>query len=284
MALKGTPKEVKSYTKYVGLFNSFVVAVNPNKSELEKLLNATIDKDPEYTGNNNETGAKRVTLSFWLKEENTGNLFNVRFNLEDTVVESKTGKTQFINNIGTTSYAEDKSKVPDFLTENGRTVRPAKRGEELLYKFLRSWLNNLPYDDPSTDLTLDDWKGVINGNVKELRAAISNFSTQTVGALATVRTADDGKEYQAVYSYEFLPTYALKSYIEGKKSYKSVDKFIEKVSDKDYGCKDYYELRSLIEYNPSKNVINTTNSPILNKSTAAQAEATPATVHDDLPF
>ena len=87
MALKGKEKEVRSYKKYVGLFNAHVVAVNPTKEELGTLLGTTIEKDPEYVGSNQETGAKRLTVSFWLKEENTGNHFNVRFNIEDTVVE-----------------------------------------------------------------------------------------------------------------------------------------------------------------------------------------------------
>jgi hypothetical protein len=284
MALKGKEKEVKSYNKYVGLFNANVVAVNPTKDELGKILNITVEKEPEYTGSNSETGAKRLTVSFWLKEEQTGNMFNVRFNVEDTVVESKTGKTQFINSIGTTSYAVDESNLPTFLTDNGRSVRKAKRGEELLYKFLRNWLSNLNYEDESTELAID-WKKLISGKVTELKEAIDNFSNQTICAMATVRTAEDGKEYQAVYSYEFLPNYALDCFTGKKnKNYKAVDKFIEKVNDKEYGCKDYYELKPLAEYDPSKNVISS-NSPVVNKSsvTVAQPQAV-ATEHDDLPF
>lgn len=282
MALKGKEKEMKSFSKYVGLFNAFVVAVNPTKEELGKLLNTTIEKEPEYTGSNNETGAKRLTVSFWLKEEQNGNLFNVRFNIEDTVVESKTGKTQWINSIGNTSYAEDQSNLPDFFTENGRTVRAAKKGEELLYKFLRNWLSNLNYEDESTELSMD-WKKLISGKTTELRDAIDAFSNQTICCMATVRTADDGKEYQAVYSYEFLPNYALDCF-NGKKNknYKAVDKFIEKVTDKEYGCKDYYELKPLTEYDPTKNVVNTTNSAVVTSKTSEMAVTTePA---DDLPF
>lgn len=284
MALKGKEKEVKVYNKYVGMFNANVVAVNPTKEELSKLLNTDVEKDLEYTSINSDNGAKKLTLSFWLKEENTGNLFNVRFGLEDTVVESKTGKTQFINTIGTTSYAEDESKVPSFLTENGRVVRKAKKGEELLYKFLRSWLSNLNYEDSSTELSLD-WKKLISGKTTELRDAISNFDKQTVCALATVRTADDGKEYQAVYSYEFLPSYALDCF-NGKrtKNYKAVDRFIQKVEDTEYGCKDYFELKPLKEYNPTDNVVNTTNSPILKPASKPVQQPVEADPIDDLPF
>lgn len=291
MAINGKVRESKgngNYSKYVGMFTATVVAVNPTKDELGKLLNTTIEKDLEYTGMNSDTGAKKLTLSLWLREENNGNLFNVRFGLEDTVVESKTGKTQFINNIGTTSYALDKSSVPDFLTANGREIRVAKKGEELLYKFLRAWLSNLNYEDENTELYLD-WKKLMSGKTAELKDAIDHFNTQTVCAMATVRTGDDGKEYQGVYSYEFLPAYAMDCFTgKAKKTYKAVDKFIEKVNDPEYGCKDFYELKPLAEYDPQKNVVNTTNSPVIAEEAPAQRQAAPVTsdgnYDDDLPF
>jgi hypothetical protein len=288
MALKGKEKEQKqgNYSKHVGLFNAYVVAVNPTKEELSKLLNANIDRDLEYAGVNDQNGAKKLTVSFWLKEENEGHLFNVRFNLEDTVVVSKTGKTQFINTLGTTSYAEDASQVPDFLTQNGRMVRQAKKGEELLYKFLRNWLSHLNYEDESTELYVD-WKKLMSGKTIELKEAIESFKNQTICSLATVRTADDGKEYQGVYSYEFLPSYALDCFTGKKnKNYKSVDKFIEKVGDADYGCKDYYELKPLKEYDPSNNIINRTNSPIVTPSSSKRSNQTASVTDavDDLPF
>jgi hypothetical protein len=282
MAINGTPKEMKTYKKYVGLFTANVVAVNPTKSELEKLLGTNIDKDPEYTGTNNE-GNKRITLSFWLKEANLGVLFNVRFNLEDKIMISSTGKTQFINSAGQTSYAQDKSQVPDFLTEGGRSIKPAKKGEELLCKFLRKWLNNLPYDDPNTEIVIDDWKALFNGNTKELKSAIDAYKSQEVGAMATIRTSDDGKEYQSVYSYEFLPSFAIRSLFENGKAYKTYDAFVEKVNDEKYGCKDHYELGPLKEYDPTLNVVNTSNSSILPKA-KTKAPTIDSTVVDDLPF
>lgn len=280
--IKGTEKEQKSggsFKKYVGMFNATVVAVNPTTSELEKLLNTTIEKDQEYTGVNSENGAKKVTLSFWLKEVTSGHLFNVRFNLEDTVVESSTGKTQFINNIGTTSYAQDESSIPSFLTEDGRTVRKAKKGEELLYKFLRAWLNDLNYKDSSTELMLDDWKGLLSGKTKELKDIIARYDTKTVCAMATVRMSSDGKEYQGVYSYEFLPGYCIQSFTGGKE-YTPVARFKTKIEDGQYGCKDFYVLKPLMEYDPAANIVSNTNQPVLTPM-AANAEKE---VIDDLPF
>lgn len=286
MALTGKMKEKGNYSKYVGLFNAYVIAVNPTKDELGKLLGANIEKDIEYSGANADSGAKKLTLSFWLKEEQNGNLFNVRFNIEDTVVVSKTGKPQWINSVGSTSYSLDKNTLPDFFTDNGRTVRAAKKGEELLYKFLRSWLTNLNYEDPDTELVMD-WKQLISGKTVELKEAIDKYKSETICCMATVRTADDGKEYQAVYSYEFLPSFALDCFTgKAKKQYKSVDKFIEKVTDKEYGCKDFYELKPLVEYDPKKNVVNTTNSAIITGQPKAEQPVASGVgeVSDDLPF
>jgi hypothetical protein len=284
MALKGTekPKTQGTFVKYVGLFNGNIVAVNPTKDELGKLLGNTIEKDLEYTGVNDETGAKKLTLSFWLKEEQTGSLFNVRFSLEDTVVKSKSDKFQFINNIGSASYAESEEQIPSFLTDNGREIRKAKKGEELLYKFLRQWLSNLNYEDTSTELMLD-WKKLISGKINEIKDAIENYKDQQICALATVRTTEDGKEYQGVYSYDFLPSFALDCF-NGKKNknYKSVEKFIQKVSDREYGCKDYYELKPIHEYDPTKNVVNNTDSVVIKPK--QQSEHALSSVSDDLPF
>lgn len=286
MALKGTekPKTQGNFSKYVGVFNANVVAVNPTKEELGKLLDTTIEKDLDYTGVNDESGAKKLTLSFWLKEDLTGNLFNVRFGLEDTIVKSKTDKFQFINNIGTTSYAESEDQVPPFLTENGREIRKARKGEELLYNFLRKWLSNLNYEDGSTELMLD-WKKLISGKTTELKDAINDFKEQQICALATVRTTEEGKEYQAVYSYDFLPSFALDCFTGKKnKNYKSVDRFIQKVSDREYGCKDYYELKPMMEYDPSKNVVNNTDSAVIKPKAQAQQNHALSAVSDDLPF
>lgn len=284
MAIQGKEKEVKNFSKHVGMFNAHVVALNPTKEELGKVLGTELEKDLEYTSENADTGAKKVSISFWLREAKTNQHFNVRFNLEDTVVESKTGKTQFINSIGTTSYANDKSSLPDWFTEKNREVRVAKRGEELLYKFLRNWLSNLNYEDESTELTVD-WKKLISGKTNELRDAITKYEDQQICALATVRTAEDGKEYQGVYSYEFLPGFAL-DYFTGKKTkmYKSVDKFIEKVTDAEYGCKDYYVLKPLSEYDPTKNVVGSSDNPVISKASKSQAVSTEETVDDNLPF
>ena len=42
--------EGNSAKRYVGVGSVFVLAVNPNKAELEKLYNTQLENDPEYLG------------------------------------------------------------------------------------------------------------------------------------------------------------------------------------------------------------------------------------------
>jgi hypothetical protein len=61
----------------------------------------------------------------------------VTFFLEDKDRVNKDGtKKQYINNIGTCSWAAEESALPDWF--KGREYRVAKVGEEDLYAFLRS--------------------------------------------------------------------------------------------------------------------------------------------------
>ena len=40
--------EAQEFSKYVGYSNSYIVAVNPNKKELEEIYGREQEKEPEY--------------------------------------------------------------------------------------------------------------------------------------------------------------------------------------------------------------------------------------------
>jgi hypothetical protein len=142
-------------------------------------------------------------------------------------------------------------------------------GEEDFYNFLRTWLGDLDYRDSSTVLQLD-WKKLMKGNLKDLKDQIDGSYCTNVVALATVKTVikdDETKEYQGVYNKGFLPAYSLKQFrlidynnervIEGIKGKKPKDRkpherFVIDVTG-EYGCKDYYILKDLKEYDASTN-------------------------------
>lgn len=265
MPVKGKVREIKEFSKSVGLFESSPIAMNPSREELEKLLGVEIERDPEYLKEDQEDGIQTLRLTVWLKEVLKGGLFPLQFFLKDAERINKDGtKKQYINSVGDTSWADEPGNLPTWFDENGKTYRVAKVGEEEMYKFLRSWLI---VDTREAGAELDfDWKKLMRGNVKELTDLIGGpYSTDpvkgsstTVVALATVATSKDGeKEYQQVYNRAFLPGYCMKFFtLGGKKHPKMVDKFIEQIEDPEYGCKQFYgvELAPLHEYLPSENV------------------------------
>jgi hypothetical protein len=262
----------QDYAKKVGLFESKVIAINPNMEEYAEVLGMELkegSKATEYLGTSND-GNTSLRVDIWLQEIKSGDKFKVNFFLENKLKTNKDGtKAQYINNVGTTSWASDENTLPEWF--KGREYRQAYVGEEEMYGFLRTWLGNLDYRDADTVLELD-WKTLMKGNVKDIKSQIDGEYCTNVVALATVKTVEkDGevKEYQGVYNKGFLPAYALKqfrlvNYADGKvldslrnkkaKDLKTHERFVVQVTG-EYGCRDFYALKDLFEYNADDNVV-----------------------------
>ena len=70
MSIEGKKREFKENSKFVGLFEAKVVAINPNLDEMEDKLGfqTTEDsKEPEYQGESKE-GNSYLRVDFWLEE------------------------------------------------------------------------------------------------------------------------------------------------------------------------------------------------------------------------
>jgi hypothetical protein len=262
----------QDYVKRVGLFEASVIAINPNMEEYAEVLGMELkegSKATEYLGTSND-GNTSLRVDIWLQEIKSGDKFKVNFFLENKLKTNKDGtKAQYINNVGTTSWASDENTLPDWF--KGREYRQAYVGEEEMYGFLRTWLGNLDYRDADTVLELD-WKTLMKGNVKDIKSQIDGEYCTNVVALATIKTVEkDGevKEYQGVYNKGFLPAYALKqfrlvNYADGKvldnlrtkknKDLKTHERFVVQVTG-EYGCRDFYTLKDLCEYNADDNVV-----------------------------
>jgi hypothetical protein len=263
---------VDQFVKRVGLFEASVIAINPNMEEYAEVLGMELkegSKATEYLGTSND-GNTSLRVDIWLQEIKSGDKFKVNFFLENKLKTNKDGtKAQYINNVGTTSWASDENTLPEWF--KGREYRQAYVGEEEMYGFLRTWLGNLDYRDADTVLELD-WKTLMKGNVKDIKSQIDGEYCTNVVALATIKTVEkDGevKEYQGVYNKGFLPAYALKqfrlvNYADGKvldslrtkknKDLKTHERFVVQVTG-EYGCRDFYALKDLCEYNADDNVV-----------------------------
>ncbi len=279
----GRIRENNDFSKKVGLFAAKVICVNPNREEFKEILGMELkeeSKADEYAGESKDNNAT-IRINFWLEELKTKQKFNVTFFLENKVKSNKDGsKQQYINELGSCSWADDPNNLPDWFVKRGPdSFREAFVGEEELYTFMRTWLGKLDYRDAGTTLQLE-FKQLIKGNMKDIKAQINGEFSVPVVALAVVKTVvkegEDSKEYQGVYNRDFLPEFALKQFrmvdynkpdvLQGLKKKASKDlkvheRFALRVTDSEYGVKDFFILKDLQDYDPSMNIVSS-NVPI----------------------
>ena len=261
--------ESTEFTKKVGLFEAKVIAVNPNQEEYQDILGMQLKEDSkqtEYLGE--KDGNKTLRIDFWLEEIKNKDKFKVTFFLENKEKENKDRtKKQYINNIGTCSWSDDENNLPDWFKT--REYRVAYVGEEELYNFLRTWLGNIDYRQPNAVLELE-WAKLMKNNLRDLKEQINSEWATNIVALATVKTVtkeDGDKEYQGVYNKAFLPAYSIKQFrildysnnseVEKLRAKKSKDlkpheRFVLNVTG-EYGCKDFFLLKDLRDYNAADN-------------------------------
>lgn len=261
------------FSKKVGLFEANVIAVNPTLEQFKDVLGMELKEDSkaaEYLGETKD-GNNYLRVDFWLEEMKNQEKFKVSFFLEDKERENKDGtKNQYINSIGMCTWAADENDLPEWFTK-GRDYRIAYVGEEDFYNFMRAWLAELDYRDAETVLQLE-WKKLMRGNVNDIKGQINGEFAKSVVALATVIVKErdgEAKEYQGVYNKAFLGGYALKNFrlvdysnaktqadLKNKKprDLKAHEKFVLNIIG-EYGCKDYYILKDIQEYNPDDNLV-----------------------------
>lgn len=227
-----SPEEFKR-TLYKGVASASILAVNPTKSELEKIYGTTIDKEPEYLGEFDDNGRKikTVRICFIVKvEENkyknadgtpvkliTQHNFFLR---NMAYVGSKSGKKQIIDAYGNTAWATpeevEAKSIPQY--KNGPAniadnYRLAWVGEEdltnFLIKFLNipscfkwnngnmtGWVDNL--DD--CQARLENISNYFKGDVSEIKECIKLQPENTVKIAFGVKTANDGRMFQTTYT------------------------------------------------------------------------------------
>lgn len=276
MNISGKKREVSQFTeivKKVGLFEAKVIAINPTPEEYKDILGIELKEDSkatEYLGESND-GNTTLRVDVWLEDVKSSEKLKVNFYLEDKEKENKDQtKKQYINNVGTCSWADDPNNLPKWFAD--REYRIAFVGEEELYNFLKTWLGELDYRDAETTLQLE-WKKVMKGNLKDLKSQIGGEYCTNFVSLATIKTVikeDDTKEYQSVYNKAFLPSYTMKQFrlidfskqevLSGLRAKKSKDlkpheRFVLNITG-EYGCKDFYTFKDLRDYSPEDNLVS----------------------------
>ena len=272
MAIGGSKREIPQggdFPKKVGIFEAKVLAINPSTKEFKDILGIELKEDSNAT-NYYDDVKQKLKVNVWLQDVNSDFRTTATFWLEhgEKVNKDET-KKQYINDIGVCSWASSVDLLPVWFAK--RHNRVAHIGEEKFLGFVRIWLGGLDFSDLSTEIMLD-WKKVMSGDLTDLKDQIDGEFTQTVGALATVKTVDkeDGpKSYQNIFIKSFFPGYSIKSMrlvdynnpdvVRGLKFRKTAElkmheRFIVNATG-EYGCKDYYTFKELHDYDPEANLV-----------------------------
>ena len=229
-------KEAAEIKRYTGVGSVFVVGVNPNKPELEKLYDRELDKDPEYI--TEKDGVTSARIDFIIKTDPTAKCNNgielltkfsmfirneYRFNKDKT-------KVQVIDKYGRTAWVtKEQAKAHEIpVYKNGpanidKDYRPAYVGEEDITNFLKlflgisnveKWVKNEAtgrrevvglVDNPQDcECRLENIEDYFKGKFNEIKGAINLMPNNKIKVLFGVRTTDEGKQYQDVYTRKFL--------------------------------------------------------------------------------
>lgn len=217
--------------RYTGVAPCYVVGVNPSKSELEAIYGTTIENVPEYRSSVDVEGKKieTVRIDFIVKTDPANSneiemtskvaLFlrkEYRFNRDKS-------KVQVIDKYGRTAWVTiEQAKAHEVpVYANGPAnldsdYRPCFIGEEELTNFIKAYLNTpnvmkyvdgkwVMVDNPEDCLArLDCIEKYFAGDYTELKEVINLQPNNKVKILFGVKTNDDGKQYQAVFTQMFL--------------------------------------------------------------------------------
>ena len=296
MAFKGKAKEKKEFSDrilYTGFASVKVVAINPTRAELNKVLgnqeDVAEDKEEFKYLDEDKDGNKRLRLAFWLYDEENDKYFVQNITLIDEERKSKDGKkVQIINSTCGTSWVPFKENAKGELTDEveesliqdwflqftdketnkvlgTKKWKKALRGEEELGIFLRTWLN-MQWGDPETEILVDTKKLFQENqkdNLKEFKNTIGDeeFSNQFV-ILLGVRTSeeDSSKKYQEIFKKAYLPSRFMRYIKAGNKISSDYDKkvwkkFTDDVKDQ-YGFTCFHKLKPLEIYNEKEDPVS----------------------------
>lgn len=283
MAIKvGKKAEEGIFKLYSGIGAFNILAVNPSKETLSKIMGRDIEEEPEYKGTTQE-GKPYVRIVFYAKTDPTAKvndgistIIPFSFMLQPEVrVGSQSGKIQIIDKYGRTAWGTkeeiEAKSIPVYSSGKKANIsadyRPAYIGEEELINFMIAWLNipnPMNYnkdtkewfdkaDMSDSEISLD-MKALLGGNVKEIADIIPAVAPYAVKACLGVRTTDEGRQYQTFYNKMFLRN--------SESNYSRVDASIQ--ADKSRGslATSEFSIAPLHEYTVESTDFNKSSDPV----------------------
>lgn len=288
--------------RYIGAAPSFVKAVNPSKEERNKLLNADIEKDVEYIKTKEVDGKtiNQVIVTFYVKPDVDQDIIipmtffvdkSYRYNKDKT-------KVQVIDKYGYSSWAtqEEVKNHSQLMSSSGKRrritteYRPAFNGEIQLIEFIKYYLNieeaisyingewcnnpkvsNIEFCECSLNM-----EKLFAGDFSEIKEIPNLMPTNKVKIMYGVRTTDEGKQYQAVYTNKVIRNKA--------KNYSEIEKDL--IDRKNYGAFSNVEFdtKPFREYTVEATVFNNNEqSKVEDPFTVMESQAANEAT-DDSPF
>lgn len=226
---KGTVStEALEIKRYVGVAPIYILDVNPNKAKLSELFGRDIENEPEYinkvTVGEDKHEVENVRFDFIAKTDkdkcNVDMITKVTFFIRNEFRFNRDkSKVQVIDKYGRTCWVTKEQaknhEIPVYT--NGpanidKDYRPCYVGEEELTNFIKNYLcipNVMKYvnstwimvDNPQEcEARLENIPNYFKGDFKEIKSIISLQPENKVKVLFGVRTSDDNKQYQTVYT------------------------------------------------------------------------------------
>lgn len=218
--------------KYIGVASVNIVAVNPNNETLRKFgWNLPEDADePNYISTRQDANGKtitsaRVRLLAQVQDFDEKPIVSLDFWVRPEKLVNKEGtKCKIIDQYGRTAWATkeevQKKEIPTYSNGNKANIstpyKMCHSGEEELVSFLLKYLNVTPFQmfdrvqnswvptkNPGK-LTIDDWNGLCNANVKEIAEYLACQPENRVKVVLGVRSSDDNKTYQTFLTSKFI--------------------------------------------------------------------------------
>lgn len=225
-------KDAAVISRYIGVGSVNVIAINPNKAQLNDIFGIELDEEPIYTGTQDQDGKKvefaRLDvvlqtvpeLNDGIETKSRMSLFvrnQYRFNRDQTKVQviDKYGRTAWVTNEELKTHA-----IPVYSNGQPANIdadyRPCFVGEEDLTNFFKAFLNipsPMVYKNkkwvPADNLDLcqarfDSIPAMFKGDFSEFVGAWKMQQNNKVKVLFGIRTTDEGKQYQTFYTKMFL--------------------------------------------------------------------------------
>lgn len=305
--------KVEGFKLYVGFTEGQILAVSPDNAGLEK-LGRTIKEDAEeieYVKDKEVTKVvgdeefvstvKQAQIDFHIRATGVNApkmMFKRSFFMRDVdTFSEKTNKYQFVNQVGESAWAEDKSQLTENFTKfrskikdtnnykviGDKKYRVAKKGEADVLAYVRTWLSGFNYFDPTTNIFFSV-ENVFKGKFKEFQEQIGNgFDMPVVECLTVRRNEEDGKEYQGVWKTALKSITDKKStmstirgldfnnptlarWMAEKKDAKTnpkgrylndIEKVAIEMTQGEYNCKDFFHLGVIKPYDAQDYLPNT---------------------------